>query len=157
MRQRALPRQETIWPPARGAARPGASVAFVERAEWSFAGRCARPAGVDERVAARPAALVNCGSSVSQPGEGRASVPGADLVFECGPRSAPQTCGSMELVESCAMRVTLLLRVSSLVSANELVIEPFLTHSGRRGSCCDAHPFIIIITRRKPALAVYCQ
>ena len=78
-------------------------------------------------------------------------------MFEGGPRGAPQARGSMELAESCAMRVTLLLRVSSLVTENELVIEQFFTLSGRRGSCRNAHPFVIIFTRRKPALAVRCQ
>ena len=66
VRHRTLPRHVSIGSPASGAARPGASVAFAEGAVKSFTGRCTRPAGVDERVAARPTALINCGSSVGR-------------------------------------------------------------------------------------------
>jgi hypothetical protein len=156
VRQRALPRHVTIWSPASGATRPGASIAFIERTVRSFAGRCARPAGVHESVAARTTASINCGSSVGQPGEGRASVARTDLLLESGPGNAPQARSSMKLAETCAMCVTLLLRISSFTFEKKLtlVVKLLFTRSCCCGSSSDAHPFTIIVARRKPALAV---
>jgi hypothetical protein len=62
----------------------------------------------------------------------------------------------MKLVETCAMCVTLLLGISSFASEKELalVVKLFFTRSCCCGSSSDAHPFAILVARRKPALAV---
>jgi hypothetical protein len=62
----------------------------------------------------------------------------------------------MKLVETCAMCVTLLLGISSFASEKELalVVKLLFTRSCCCGSSSDAHPFAILVARRKPALAV---
>jgi hypothetical protein len=62
----------------------------------------------------------------------------------------------MKLAETCAMCVTLLLRISSFTFEKKLtlVVKLLFTRSCCCGSSSDAHPLAILVARRKPALAV---
>jgi hypothetical protein len=105
-------------------------------------------------VAARPTALINCGSSVAQPFGSRGGVPRSDLVLEEGSRNAPQTSGSMQLVKIRAVLIALALRVGriALKVALALIIELFFEHRGCCGSRRGSLP--LAFRRRQPAIAV---